>query len=88
MAILLPDDLAELRQGAARDQTVNYTKAQINVAMQAIEDWFEANRPALAAAINSATAPYVSRRRLSGAWLRTGVGRSLAAREHKWRPLS
>lgn len=79
MAILLPDDLADLRQGAARNQTVDYTKAQINTAVQAIEDWFETNRPALAAAINTATAPYVFtpalKRRMVAHWCRQKFGR-------------
>jgi hypothetical protein len=39
MAVLTLTELAELRQGMARNQvTVNFTKAQINAALQAIED--------------------------------------------------
>jgi len=60
MAILSPNQLVELRQAAAEDQVgINWTKAQINAAAQAVEDWFEANRPSLNAAINTATSPVV-----------------------------
>lgn len=79
MAILLPDDLTVLRQQSARDQTVDYTKAQINAALQAIEDFFEANRGAISAAINTATAPYVftaaQKRRMVAYWLQQKFGR-------------
>lgn len=79
MGILAPDDLSELRQGVARNQTVDYTKPQINAGLQAIEDWIEANRASLAAAINAATAPYVfppaAKRRMFAHWCRQKFGR-------------
>ena len=60
MAVLNSTQLAELRRAMASDQaTVNYNKVQINAALQAVEDWFEANRAAINAAINTATAPLV-----------------------------
>lgn len=79
MAILLPHELTDLRQPVARDQLVDYTKAQANAALQAIEDWFEANRAALGTAINTATAPYVftpaMKRRMVAHWCRQKFGR-------------
>lgn len=60
MAILIPDQLAELRRETAKDQpTINWTKPQINAAIQAIEDFFENNRAALNGAINAGTAPFI-----------------------------
>jgi len=39
MAVLNPTELAELRQTMARNTaTVNFTKTQVNAALQAIED--------------------------------------------------
>lgn len=60
MAQLTADELAAIRREcAAFGLTVNYTKAQINAAIQAIEDWFEANRAGISTAINAATTPLV-----------------------------
>lgn len=75
MAVLLPNELAELRQRAAGGQVVvDYTKPTINAALQAIEDWVEANRAALGTAINTTTAPYVfspaMKKRLFAHWCR------------------
>ncbi len=58
MAVLTPIERAELRRFVAAEfGTVTYVKAQIDAAMQAIEDWFEANRASLGTAINAATQP-------------------------------
>jgi len=55
MAILTANELVAIRrQCAAERATVNYTKAQINAALQAIEDFFEASRASLGAAIETA----------------------------------
>lgn len=60
MAIINNAELASLRRSCERSlPQVNYTKAQINLALQAIENWFETSRPSLIAAINSSTAPFV-----------------------------
>lgn len=79
MAILLPDDLTDLRQGVARNQTVDYSKAQANAALQAVEDFMESNRAAMSTAINTATAPYVfppaMKRRMFAYWCRQKFGR-------------
>jgi len=54
MAVLSSLDLAELRRDVAPNTNVNYPKATINAAFQAIEDWFEANRASLGSAIDTA----------------------------------
>jgi hypothetical protein len=60
MATIAVDDLAELRRACSQaGMRVNYSKPQINTALQAIEDWFDRNRPALDAAIDAATVPFV-----------------------------
>jgi hypothetical protein len=62
MATLSATELTGIRQECARTQVVDYPKAVINAAAQAIEDYLEnmlQNRPAtsLNAAINTATSP-------------------------------
>lgn len=61
MAVLTADDLLTMRQGCAREISVNYTKPQINAALQAIEDVFDsaAVQNAISSAINTATSPLV-----------------------------
>jgi len=55
MAILTTDQLVQLRQMAAAEAaTVTWTKPQVNAALQAIEDWWEANRASLGTAIEAA----------------------------------
>lgn len=53
MAILAATPLAELRQAVASGLVVTWTKPIINTALQAIEDWFEANRASLGTAIEA-----------------------------------
>lgn len=75
MAVLDSLQLAEVRRAYAdrRGPGVDFTKPQVNAAIQAIEDWFEANRATLAAAIDAATAPYVfpaaQKKLLAAMWL-------------------
>ena len=60
MAVLTPQELNKIQQECEKVlKPVNYTKAQLNAAAQAVEDWFEANRASLVAVINTATAPLV-----------------------------
>ena len=60
MAVLNSDQLTDIRRTCASElPTTTHTKAQINAATQAVEDWFESNRPALNNVINTATAPLV-----------------------------
>lgn len=79
MATLTPVDLAELRQDvAAASTSVGHTKPQVNAALQSIEDWFEASRPSIAAAIEAAAPTIFSaavKRRLVKYWLRQKFGR-------------
>lgn len=61
MATFNPDQLAELRQRIATDlATVNFTKPQINAALQAVETWFEkpSIKASLKADVDAATAPF------------------------------
>lgn len=61
MAILMPDELAELRRRIRRKmagQAIDFDKATVNTALQATEDWFQANKVAISAAIDAATTPY------------------------------
>lgn len=51
MAVLTPAQLAELRQAVASGLPLSTIKPMINQALQDIEDWFDANRASLAAAI-------------------------------------
>ena len=57
MAILTPEQLAEVRREFAGAVPITCNKPQINAALQAIEDWFEANRASLGTAIDTATVP-------------------------------
>ena len=59
MATLTTTELVGVRHACAATQEVNYTKAQINAAAQAIEDFLVANAAAVSTAINAATAPLV-----------------------------
>jgi hypothetical protein len=60
MAALNPDELAELRRVISNGVVnVAYNKAQINAAVQAIEDYFETHRVELSAAIDAASTPFV-----------------------------
>jgi hypothetical protein len=57
MAVLTLAQLLELRQAVVADPAttvVPWTKAQINAAVQAIEDWFEAQRTTVAGLIETA----------------------------------
>lgn len=60
MAILTTEELADIRQNvAAKFNEINWDKPIINAALQAIEDWFEANKAAGSAAIDTATSPFI-----------------------------
>ena len=74
MAVLNAGQLAELRQKVAAALPVLWTKPTINAALQDIEDWFEANRASLGAAISGGfTAP--QKARLVKVWLLQKYGR-------------
>jgi len=60
MAVLSANELAEVRKKIGLvEAVVDYDKNQVNLAIQAIEDWFETNRGGIVTAINAATTPFV-----------------------------
>lgn len=80
MAVLTNNELAELRQDIARDtETQNWDKPIVNAALQAIEDWFEANKATGSAAVDTATSPFTftngQKKKLFRYWLRQKFGR-------------
>jgi hypothetical protein len=80
MAIISVSDLASLRQRCAADaNSVTWTKAQVNAAIQALEDWFDTTGRAGAAAAIESAAPGVftnAQKKLIGKyWLAQKSGR-------------
>lgn len=80
MAILTSIELAEVRQNITINTAIiDYTKSVANAAVQAIEDFMEANRAAIGTAINTATAPYVftpaMKKKLFAYWCRQKFSR-------------
>ncbi len=60
MPTLSGQELAELRRDVASESaTVPWDKAAINAALQALEDWYEAERTQVNALIDTAAAPFV-----------------------------
>ena len=63
MAVLTPQELERHRQRAEAEPTylgtAGTTKARMNQALQATEDWFETNKASLLSAIDTATSPAV-----------------------------
>lgn len=62
MAVLTPDELAEMRRAMALGEHPTWTKSPLNASLQAIEDWSGDNSSnpsqALHGQINAASAPY------------------------------
>lgn len=82
MAVLSTNQLEEIRRACAQDAPAspNYTKAQINLALQAIEDYFENTaRAGISAAIDAAVSPFSftanQKKRLAKYWLLQKAGR-------------
>jgi hypothetical protein len=80
MAVLTAAQLTELRQGVARGVTsINYTKAQANAALQALEDYFENTARAGFSSAIEAAAPGVftnaQKKQLGKYWLLQKAGR-------------
>jgi len=78
MATISAADLAKIRREIAEafvkaGLPVNFNKAQINAALQALEDWFEGVRSSAVTAINNATSPFVftnaQKKKLGAYWL-------------------
>lgn len=75
MAVLTTPQLSDSRQSVAKDVVaITYTKPQINAALQAIEDRFEATRSGFSSAIDTATSPFVfsaaQKKKLIAYWAR------------------
>lgn len=58
MAVLNGGELNTIQQGCEKIVTVDYTKAQINTAIQAIEDWYQLNKGDISTDIDTATSPF------------------------------
>ena len=80
MATITPLDCDPIRQ-FVREKAPGHlaTKPQLNAAVQAIENWFEANRSQLNAATNAATSPLVlsatEKKALLAAYLKLKFGK-------------
>lgn len=74
MATLTATQCDELRQAVARAIPVTWTKPVINAALQYIEDWFEANRASLGAAIGGGFTAN-QKKQLVKCWLLQKFGR-------------
>lgn len=59
MATLSSSELQAIRNGCAETQVVNYTKAQLNAAAQAVEDLLVSSASTISNTINTATSPLV-----------------------------
>lgn len=61
MAVITSQKLAEVRQYCDKNGVVNWTKPEINAALNAIDAWFDsaAVRTGISNAVNTATAPKV-----------------------------
>jgi hypothetical protein len=84
--ILNADQLAEIRRGVITTTAVGVAaKANVNAAIQAVEDWWEANRGTtssgigLSTAIDLATTPFVftnpQKQAIVKFWLMQRIGR-------------
>lgn len=59
MTVLTALEKQKVRNACSETLQVNYTKIDLNNAVQGVEDWFEANKTSLNTAINTATDPFV-----------------------------
>jgi len=78
MAVLTSLELTELRQRVQAAGAIDVPKGTLNTACQAIEDWFEANRASLGAAIEAAIPGITTnaqKKRLVKFWLAQKFGR-------------
>jgi hypothetical protein len=73
MAVLTASELAELRNGVANSGTQSWTRAQVNAALQAVEDYFEDTARAGFGSAIEAAAPGVftnaQKKRIGAYWL-------------------
>ena len=79
MATLTVAELAQVRRSLSprEDVPVDYTRGEINAAVQAVENWFEANRPgltaAVATAVNNRTFAFINLDHIITSWCRYRV---------------
>ena len=60
MGMLLNTEFGSIRQVCSKEMPeVNYTKQDINSAVQALEDWWVISELGVSATIDNATAPFV-----------------------------
>jgi len=73
MAIINTNELAKIRQALATTNEVDYKRSTLNAAVQAIEDWFEADKLTLSGLIDTATSPVIltnqQKKKLAGFWM-------------------
>ncbi len=73
MAVIPSDSLAKMRNSFGSNiLTGTVTKPQINAILQSVEDWFEANRASLGAAVNVAAQAQLGQN-LTGTQIKTIV---------------
>ena len=84
MATLSTETLVKLRQENANNMApdaIDYTKTDINSALQALEDWFDDPlvRTEVSDRIDTATSPFVftaaQKKKIAKYWLRSKFGR-------------
>ena len=73
MATISNKELAKIRRKVCKDTHPDFKKETINLALQAIEDWFNGVKAGGSAAINVATSPYsfnaAQKKKLFAYWL-------------------
>jgi hypothetical protein len=79
MATLTAQQLAELRRRLASNTSgYTWTKQDVNLALQTVEDWFESNKSSLNTAVDAATGSKFSgpeKKLLIAYWLFQKAGR-------------
>lgn len=80
MAVLTPEILAQIRREFTVGLNPTWNKTEVNAVLQAVEDWFEANRTSLGAAMEAAAPGKFNaamKKRLAAYWLLNKYGREL-----------
>jgi hypothetical protein len=77
---LLPEDYAKIRRKVVEKigpENINFINPQINAGLDAIEDWFEANRANISAAIDASGFSFTGPQKLAMVkfWLWNKFGR-------------
>jgi hypothetical protein len=82
MAVLDATQRAEIRQALARlSDAIDYDKPKVNLAIQALEDWYENNKAGVSTAMNAATSPFVfsaaQKKKIGAYWFLQKAAREL-----------